>query len=104
MINYFWIKKDRKINGKRVNKDFSIFCGDEVSVYLSDALLENKNTLTTSLNIVYEDDNILLVNKPNEELTKKILDKDITFDIVYFADGYDTVTRLITEKKIAFIT
>lgn len=44
---------------------------------------------------------ILLVNKPNEELTKKILDKDITFDIVFFADGYDTVTRLITEKKIA---
>jgi len=59
-------KKDIKINGKRVNKDVSIFDGDEVLVYVSDDLLENKCNSNTNLNIVYEDDNILIINKPSE--------------------------------------
>lgn len=59
-------KKDIKINGKRVNKDISIFDGDEILVYISDDLLENKCISNTNLNIVYEDDNILIINKPSD--------------------------------------
>ncbi len=55
-------KKDIKINGKRVNKDTTVFEGDEVLVYISDDLLENKTC--TKLDIIYEDDNILVINKP----------------------------------------
>lgn len=47
------------------------------------------------------DTDILLVNKPNEELTQTILDKNITYDVIYFIDGYDVVTSLITKEKIA---
>ena len=59
-------KKDIKINGKRVNKDVSVFDGDEVLVYISDDLLEHKSNTNVNLNIVYEDDNILIINKPSD--------------------------------------
>ena len=61
-------KKDIKVNGKRINKDITIFDGDEILVYISDELLNNKPSI--NLDIVYEDDNILVINKPsNIEIT-----------------------------------
>lgn len=64
-------KKDIKINGKRVNKDVSVFDGDEILVYISDELLDSKTSSTsTNLDIIYEDENILVLNKPaNIEVT-----------------------------------
>ena len=62
-------KKDIKVNGKRVNKDIIVYENDEVLVYISDNFLSSKNT-TKNLNIIYEDDNILVINKPtNIEVT-----------------------------------
>ncbi len=61
-------KKDIKINGKRVNKDATVFEGDEVLVYISDSLLESKSSI--NLDVIFEDDNILIINKPaNIEVT-----------------------------------
>ena len=63
-------KKDIKINGKRVNKDISVFEGDEILVYIADSLLNSKSSI--NLNIIFEDDNILVINKPhNLEVTGK---------------------------------
>lgn len=63
-------KKDIKINEKRVNKDVTVYEGDEILVYLADSLLESKNQV--KLDVIYEDDNILLINKPaNIEVTGK---------------------------------
>ena len=59
-------KKDIKINGKRVSENVTVFENDEILVYIPDYLLENKLTL----DIIYEDNNILLINKPsNIEVT-----------------------------------
>lgn len=59
-------KKDIKINGKRINKDITIFDGDEILVYISDEFLENKSPKNSiNLNIIYEDENILIINKPS---------------------------------------
>lgn len=59
-------KKDIKINGKRVSENVTVFENDEILVYISDDLLENK----LNLDIIYEDNNILLINKPsNIEVT-----------------------------------
>ena len=59
-------KKDIKINGKRINSNVTINEGDEVLVYISDEVLNKK----VSLDIVYDDENILVVNKPyNLEVT-----------------------------------
>lgn len=64
-------KKDIKVNGKHVNKDISVFDGDEILVYISDELLDSKSSSTSiELDIIYEDDNILVINKPaNIEVT-----------------------------------
>lgn len=59
-------KKDIKINGKRVSKDVIIYENDEVLVFIADNLLES----SYKLDIVFEDDNILILNKPyNLEVT-----------------------------------
>ena len=59
-------KKDIKINGKRVSENVTVFEGDEILVYIPDNLLESN----LNLDIVYEDNNILLINKPsNIEVT-----------------------------------
>ena len=61
-------KKDIKINEKRINKDVIVYEGDEILVYIADSLLESKNQV--KLDVIYEDDNILLINKPaNIEVT-----------------------------------
>lgn len=57
-------KKDIKINEKRVNKDVSVYEGDEIFVYIADSLLESK--IQVNLDIIYEDNNILIVNKPTD--------------------------------------
>ena len=59
-------KKDIKINGKRVSENVNVFENDEILVYIPDDLLDNN----LKLNIIYEDNNILLIDKPsNIEVT-----------------------------------
>lgn len=59
-------KKDIKINGKRVSQNVNVFEGDEILVYISDDLLE----FNFNLDILFEDANILVINKPyNIEVT-----------------------------------
>ena len=52
-------KKDIKINGKRIKEDILVHENDEILVYISDELLKPN----ISLDIVYEDNNILIINK-----------------------------------------
>lgn len=56
-------KRDIKVNRKRINKDITIFDGDEILVYISDELLNSKSSI--NLDIIYEDTNILVINKPS---------------------------------------
>ena len=59
-------KKDIKVNGKRVNDNITVFEGDEILAFIPDNLLESQ----FNLNIFFEDDNILIINKPyNIEVT-----------------------------------
>ena len=55
-------KKDIKINGKRISENVSVYENDEVLLYISDELLEGK----IELDVIYEDENILIINKPAE--------------------------------------
>lgn len=71
-------KKDIKINGKRINKNVYVFKGDEILIYISDEILSP----SINLDIFYEDENILIINKPyNIEVT-----------------GEDSLTSLIHKK------
>lgn len=53
-------KKDIRINNVKISKNCTVNEGDEITIYLNDDLLYR----TFDLNIVYEDDNVLVVNKP----------------------------------------
>lgn len=55
-------KKDIRINNTRISEDCTIKKGDEISIFITDDLLYSKPTF--SLDIVYEDNNILVINKP----------------------------------------
>lgn len=63
--------KDIKVNGKRINKEYILKENDLVQIYVSDKQLEefNKPRLVVKtkidLDIIYEDENILIVNKPS---------------------------------------
>ena len=52
--------KDININGKRINQNAILNLNDEVLVYVPDNLIKKFN----EIDIVYEDENILVVNKP----------------------------------------
>ena len=57
-------QKDIKIDGKRINKDCTIYTGNEILIYIAD------NLLCPNINIIFEDDNILIIDKPaNLEVT-----------------------------------
>lgn len=59
-------KKDIKINGKRINKDILVYENDKIDIYLPKELKDVKIELDTA----YEDENILVINKPvNIEVT-----------------------------------
>lgn len=63
-------KKDVKINGHWVKGDYVVQEGDELSIYVTDTQLEEfnkpKEVSLTSFpkEIIYEDDNVIIVNKP----------------------------------------
>ena len=59
-----------KINGKKQDENYRLVIGDLIELYINDEFftLENKDSFKpvehNNLNIIYEDDNIILVNKP----------------------------------------
>ncbi len=63
-------KKDIKLNGKRCQINDRVQTGDVITLYIKDEFLEQQPTVyeflyaSKQLDIVYEDDHILLLNKP----------------------------------------
>lgn len=78
-------KKDIKVNGNRVKDDYIVTSGDKVEIFIVDEILdgaplEQESRLTKNFSVVYEDKNILLVNKdqglpvhPDKEQTTNTL-------------------------------
>lgn len=65
-INYVYKilrKKDIKLNGKRINQNIVIHKNDILEIYISDDILFG--TKNMSIPVVYEDENIVLFNKPS---------------------------------------
>ena len=52
-------KKDILVNNKRINSNINVFENDVIKIFICDEFLE------FNLKIVFEDDNILIINKPS---------------------------------------
>lgn len=109
--------KDIKINGKRINNDVVLNNNDLVEIFCNKEILNNKTQISRDV-IVYEDDNILIANKPENievcgkdsfeeklcmHLNKKIiasnrLDRN-TIGLVIFAKSEEVLKLLISATK-----
>lgn len=80
-------KKDIIVNSKRITENIVLHTGDEIIIYIKDELLYNN----ISYSIIFEDDNILIVNKPAgisvtedsflERSLTNLLCNDLKFDV-----------------------
>ena len=75
-------KKDFRVNNVRISENIILHTGDEIKVFISDELLESNVSLPT----IYEDDNILVIDKPTN------------IEVV----GENSVTSIL-EKKYSYI-
>ena len=72
---YKMIRKDIKLNGKRAKEDTMLRDGDELSLYMTEEKMAEltapikKNSAKRQFKIAYEDNNILIVDKPKGLLT-----------------------------------
>ncbi|MCD8083351.1 MAG: RluA family pseudouridine synthase [Clostridiales bacterium] len=75
-------KKNITLNGKRCDGSEKLACGDEIRLFLADETIEKFSELRVGqvrkarLDIVYEDEKIILVNKPSGMLSQKAKDSD----------------------------
>ena len=88
-------KKDVKINGRWQDKKYVISEGEEVRIYVTDSQLEDfksqkdiKASSDISSWIIYEDENILLINKPRGVLVQKDNSGDPALDDMVLAYLY----------------
>ncbi len=75
-------KKDIRINNVKINENCIIHSGDEITVFIKDEFLFK----TFSFDIIYEDDNIIAVNKPSG------------IEVVSNNPDEITLTKLLLEK------
>lgn len=109
-------KKDILVNDVRVKDNITLFTGDSVTIYITDNYLFKK----VNLDIVFEDENIVVVNKPsgievvdgNSETLTTILEKQLGFSVfpchrldrntsglVLFAKTEDSLNILLEKFK-----
>lgn len=88
-------KKNIVLNGKKATGNEKLNVGDSIKLFLSDETIEKFSSnhiqkATTNLNIIYEDEHILLINKPVGMLSQKADKKDVSlveYLITYLLDS-----------------
>lgn len=82
-------KKNITLNGRKADGSEKTVCGDEIKLFLSEETIEGFHTSRTEkrenkpvvLNgIVYEDEHLLIVNKPAGELSQKAKKEDVSMN------------------------
>ena len=98
-------KKNITLNGGRATGNEKLSTGDHVKLFLSDetfgkfaGVQETVARAHQKLDIVYEDDNILLINKPVGMLSQKADKKDIS--LVEYLTGYLLEKGALTREDL----
>lgn len=98
-------KKNITLNGGRATGNEKLSTGDHVKLFLSDetfgkfaGVQETVARAHQKLDIVYEDDNILLINKPVGMLSQPADDKEPS--LVEYLTGYLLESGAVTEASL----
>ena len=100
-------KKNITLNGRKCEGSEKLVEGDEIKLFLSDETIEKfsqvklQKVKKVSLNIIYEDDHILLVNKPAGMLSQKARESDESL-VEYMIDYLVSNGQLSTEQLRSF--
>ena len=81
-------KKNITLNGKKADGTEKLKCGDEIRLFLSDETYEKfagkvqpkEKFPMVKLNIVYEDSNVIFINKPAGMLSQKSVPSDVSLN------------------------
>lgn len=57
-------QKDIRINNVKISENVSVEIGDEITIYIKDEILYGNNTSLKDDWILYDDENIVIINKP----------------------------------------
>lgn len=63
-------QKDIRINDVKISQNVPVSQGDEITIYIKDEILFGENASLKENAIVYNDENIVIVNKPKDMLTQ----------------------------------
>ena len=99
-------KKNITLNGKKADGTEKLKCGDEIRLFLSDETYEKfagkvqpkEKFPTAKLNIVYEDSNVILINKPAGMLSQKAKKEDVS--LVEYVIGYLLSNGSVTKEEL----
>lgn len=101
-------KKNITLNGKKCDGSEKLTEGDVVRLFLSEETIEKFSEIKisfvsprTKLDILYEDDHILLVNKPSGMLSQKAKDDDVSL-VEYFIHYLLDSGQMKTEELRSF--
>jgi len=65
LINIMLKNKDIKLNGRRISKNEETHAGDEIVFFCAEDFI-NKSSTKVELNVVYEDGNLVIIDKPSD--------------------------------------
>lgn len=98
-------KKNITLNGKRCGGSERLRAGDEIKLFLSDDTIESFSAVSVKtgkevpLSIIYEDEHVLLINKPSGMLSQKAKDADES--LVEYLAAYLVASRQITYQQLS---
>jgi 23S rRNA pseudouridine955/2504/2580 synthase len=97
-------KKNITLNNKKAGGNEKLVVGDTIKIFLSDDTynkFSSKRTNSypyTNLDIIYEDENILLINKPADMLSQKAKADDVSLN--EYMIGYLLKNQRLTEEEM----
>ena len=113
-------KKNITLNGKKCDGSEKLAEGDEIKLFLAEETIEKfsevkiQKVQKKKLDIVYEDEHILLINKPSGMLSQKAKETDeslVEYLIDYLLDSGanyvvvlredDTIAGIVTKTSVA---
>lgn len=100
-------KKNITLNGKKCDGSEKLNAGDEIKLFLADETIEKfsevkiQKVKKRKLDIIYEDDHLLLINKPSGMLSQKAKDTDESL-VEYLIDYLLDSGKLTKEELRSF--